>query len=255
MNNVPFRRKAFTLIELLVVIAIIAILASLLLPALAKAKEQGQRAKCISNLRNLLQGCTMYASDNREILFAARGSAPMQVQICLNPPQEGDANQAGLKMGTNMPSVWSCPNRPGFPYYDSENVQWVLGYQYFGGFTNWDNTQGTFAARSPIKQTESKPWWVLASDTTIKVDSAWGGGKTDTDGFDFTGMPSHLPNKIPDGGNEVMMDGSAQWVPFKKMFALTSWSAATRLAYFYQNPIDFDPLLTPARLSALAAAP
>ena len=129
MNNTRKGRSGFTLIELLVVIAIIAILAAMLLPALAAAKERGQRAKCASNLRNVFQGCSMYATDNQEILFAARGSAPAQVQICLNPPQEGDANQAGLKIGTNMPSVWTCPNRPGFPYYDNANIQWVLGYQ------------------------------------------------------------------------------------------------------------------------------
>ncbi len=58
------KRRAFTLIELLVVIAIIAILMAILMPALNRVKEQGRRAVCLSNLRQLQLAWDMYATEN-----------------------------------------------------------------------------------------------------------------------------------------------------------------------------------------------
>ena len=69
-----FQKRNFTLIELLVVIAIIAILASMLLPALQKARDQGKKARCVSNFSSFGKALAFYADANNGVLHPAHNA-------------------------------------------------------------------------------------------------------------------------------------------------------------------------------------
>jgi prepilin-type N-terminal cleavage/methylation domain-containing protein len=75
----PIRRSGFTLIELLVVIAIIAILAAILFPVFAQAREKARQTSCLSNLKQLGTSMMMYASDHDGLFPPAVGRQPSEV--------------------------------------------------------------------------------------------------------------------------------------------------------------------------------
>src|SRR5262245_43613812 len=106
------RREGFTLIELLVCIAIIAILASLLLPAVGKAKNMATRSTCLSNLHQIGLGTTMYLSDNGD-----RMPWVPDEDLQLTPPVNGGGKRYN-SMGSFMPllhlylgsvKIWESP--------------------------------------------------------------------------------------------------------------------------------------------------
>ena len=103
---------AFTLIELLVVIAIIAILASLLLPALAKAKESAKRIQCVNGLRQLGMSVMMYADEHDGFYPVRSGNSPLALLAPDLPPVAAMSSLAMKQAAGGSSNMWPLQLQP-----------------------------------------------------------------------------------------------------------------------------------------------
>lgn len=220
-------RKGFTLIELLVVIAIIAILAAILFPVFAQAREKARQASCLSNLKQLTMGWVMYAQDYDE-------SFPRwQWDVNYNNGS-GNPRNNGTTLWCNAifpyvknTQVYQCPS----------DARGVTVQDAFGGWFNFDNTLIGFPPamlQAKISYGTSEPLTALQgkqglaamdrpAETFIVADmatplSGWGGwddwvaaeaANAPADDVRRTGVIVRLA--YPKGPACMPIDGSLYW--------------------------------------------
>ncbi|HMD54564.1 MAG TPA: hypothetical protein VKJ65_08455, partial [Phycisphaerae bacterium] len=184
---------------------------------------------------------------------------PPFVQYAIDSLYSNLVQAAGVPFTTNAPSVWSCPEIPGLPYPDTVNYpQWIIGYQYMGGITEWTPANGTIIAgtHSPVKLTQSQPYWCLAADLDAKINGTWGGSEAIVTDPAIDAAYKYIPphregtNVYPAGGNEVFADCSANWCNVNTMYQFTTWTANNKF-WFYQSLADIKSPFQLAEINQL----
>jgi prepilin-type N-terminal cleavage/methylation domain-containing protein len=231
--NPDRKPAAFTLIELLVVIAIIAILASLLLPALSTSKERSRRAACLNNIRQFVLAAHLYAGDFNDRLPS--GSTDNRDKNDTHTAIFSTESKSNMLKYLTPIRAMDCPN-----LYSSfeRQIDWrvhpdygvAVGYHYLGGHTNtpWKAAPGTTNIWISPQTTAEDPTLPLVADLNIYAYSflrilaphtARGSIVVEERYFDahpeaFEQTPREIGSQ---GGNVGRLDGSAAWKDISRM--------------------------------------
>lgn len=196
--------KGFTLIELLVVIAIIAILAAILFPVFAKAREKARQASCLSNVKQLTTGVLMYAQDYDEVM------PPFVLDLSSNGSWSTVSYWRGLiRPYVKSINIYTCPSNSqnswnGDVIETSANRS-IGGYAYYAllGAACWG---GSFH-NVTLAEIESPASCVMISDAARQPGSD---RSVNTMTWGYYGMAPYPYHN--DGVNISYCDGHAKWV-------------------------------------------